>query len=468
MNAAAPDATVPDDQAEAHAREEAQIRAWLAENIGGTVTAFERLPRWRPSWQVTVERGGETLALHVRGDRPSGLGICPLRREYDVLSLLQANGIPVPHIHGWCPQPEAIVMAHLNDTPFLGDVDGDPAVQGMVEDYAGHLARIHALDIAPFVAAGLKPGENPEAVALDYLLLSESHYEAEDQPDALLRFVTGWLRRHLPLHRNTNVLLIGDAPQFFHNGQRVTALYDLELAKLGDPLADLASIRVRDINEPIRDVAAVLARYVEESGCTIDWPVLTYYTVLLFIAVPMMTKATFRKVSPHPAYVEYLSWGMGATRAALEAIAEGEGYALDPAPPVPAVPLRDAYAWRDLVVQTGALPTEGFFRAPPTQSLALYLQRLAESGDAIAQAELDDARTILGMADAQAASLEAQLDAFVEQAAPDRDRDLVRYFHRRQMRRLQLLRDYPGPIVTRGLAPLDRLFPDAYPRATAG
>jgi hypothetical protein len=317
------------------------------------------------------------------------------------------------------------------------------------------------------VEAGLVQGETPEAVALDYLLLSESHYELEDQPDALLRFVTGWLRRHLPLHRNRSVVLIGDAPQFFHNRERVTAFYDLELAKLGDPMADLASIRVRDINEPISDVAAVFARYVHDSGNEIDWTVLTYYTVLLFIAVPMMTKATFRKVTPHPAYVEYLSWGMGASRAALEALAEGQGYALDPAEPVSSAPLRDSYAWRDLAVQCGALPTEGFFRQHPAQSLAFYLQRLAESGDAIERDELDDARNILGIADADAVTLEAQLDAFVERASPAHDHALVRYFHRRQMRRLQLLRDYPGPIVTRGLAPLDHVFPGAYPRPAA-
>ena len=448
------------------ARCEANIRAWLIENIGGTITAFERLPRWRPSWQVTVERGAETLALHVRADRASGLGTWPLRREYEVLSLFEQNAIPVPHIYGWCPDPEAIVMSHMADTPFLGDVDGDPAVQRMVEEYAGYLAKVHALDIAPFVAAGLPAGKDAKAVALEYLLFAEGHYEPEeDGPDALLRFVTGWLRRHVPLHRDRNVVLIGDAPQFFHNGTRVTALYDLELAKLGDPIADLASIRVRDINEPISDVAAVLARYVQASGSPIDWPVLTYYTVLLFIAVPMMTKATFRKVSPHPAYVEYLSWGMGATRAALKAIAEGEGFALDPAPAVAVVPPRDPHAWRDLILQGGALPTEGFFRQPPIQSLAFYLHRLAESGEAIAQAELDDARTILGLADGDPATLEARLDAFVEQAGPPSDGDLVRFFHRRQMRRLQCLRDYPGPIVTRGLAPLDHLFPDAYPRA---
>lgn len=456
----------PEETEAAHA--ETSIRAWIADNIGGTITAIERLPRWRPSWQVSVDRGTETLALHVRGDRPSGLGICPLRREYEVLSLFEKNGIPVPHIYGWCAEPEAIVMAHLDDTPFLGDIDGNPAVQRMVEEYAGHLAAVHALDTAPFLAAGLTSQDSPEAVALDYLRLSESLYEAEDQPDALLRFVTGWLHRHLPLHRNSSVVLIGDAPQFFHNGERMTAMYDLELAKLGDPIADLASIRVRDINEPISDVAAVLARYVKDSGNEIDWPTLSYYTVLLFIAVPMMTKATFRKVTPHPAYVEYLSWGMGASRAALEAIAECEGFALDPAEHVTVKPPRDAYAWRDLVVQTGALPIEGFFRAPPTQSLALYLQRLAESGDAIEQAELDDARDILGIPTTDAATLEAQLDAFVEHAAPEQDRALVRYFHRRQMRRLQLLRDYPGPIVTRGLASLGHLFPDAYPRRTSG
>lgn len=261
---------------DADGQSEAKIRAWIADNVGGTIAAFERLPRWRPSWQVTLERGTETLVLHVRGDRASGLGICPLRREYEVLSLFEQHGIPVPHILGWCADPEAIVMAHMADTPFLGDLDGHPAVQRMVEDYAGHLAAVHSLDISPFVAAGLTAGESPEAVALEYLLLSESLYEPEDQPDALLRFVTGWLRRNLPLHRDRNVVLIGDAPQFFHNGERVTALYDLELAKLGDPIADLASIRVRDINEPISDVAAVLARYVKDSGNEIDWPVLSY------------------------------------------------------------------------------------------------------------------------------------------------------------------------------------------------
>jgi len=450
------------------AQDEAGIRAWIAANMGGTITAFERLARWRPSWQVTVVRADQTLVLHVRGDRPSGLGICPLKREYEVLRLLEQNGIPVPAVHGWCSAPEAIVMAHMPDTPFLGDTSGDPVVQRMVETYAGHLARIHALDIAPFAAAGLPASHGAAATALDYLQFAEGHYEPEDQPDALLRFVTGWLRRNVPMHREKTAVLVGDAPQFFHNRERVTALYDLELAKLGDPIADLASIRVRDINEPIGDVAAVLARYASESGSEIDWPTLSYYTVLLFIAVPLMTKATFRKVSPHPAFVEYLSWGMGTSRAALEAIAEAEGIPLEPVEALAAVPLRDPHAWRDLIVQSAAMPAGGFFREPPTLSLTNYLQRLAESGHALERADLDDAHDLLDIRGADSADLEQRLDAYVQQVAPERTRVLVRFFHRRQLRRLQLLRDYPGPIVTRGLAPLDHVFPSAYPRPAAG
>src|SRR3546814_14027226 len=69
---------------------------------------------------------------------------------------------------------------------------------------------------------------------------------------------------HLPLHRTQTALLIADAPQFFHDGERVTHIFDLELAHVGDPMADLASVRVRDINEPIGGMTQLLKRYVAE------------------------------------------------------------------------------------------------------------------------------------------------------------------------------------------------------------
>jgi hypothetical protein len=45
-----------------------RVRAWLEAKLG-CVLAIARQGRWRPVWFADVERGGERLALCVRGDR---------------------------------------------------------------------------------------------------------------------------------------------------------------------------------------------------------------------------------------------------------------------------------------------------------------------------------------------------------------------------------------------------------------
>src|SRR3546814_12883662 len=74
--------------------------------------------------------------------------------------------------------------------------------------------------------------------------------------------------------------------QFFHDGERVTHIFDLELAHVGDPMADLASVRVRDINEPIGGMTQLLQPYVAESGNPIHWPALNYHMIAAFLTVP--------------------------------------------------------------------------------------------------------------------------------------------------------------------------------------
>jgi hypothetical protein len=49
--------------------------------------------------------------------------------------------------------------------------------------------------------------------------------------------------------------------------------------------------------------------------------------------------------------------------------------------------------------------------------------------------------------------VELELERFVQAASPESDETLVRYFYRRETRRLQLLADYPSPIVSRGMGP---------------
>jgi aminoglycoside phosphotransferase (APT) family kinase protein len=436
----------------------ARITAWLERRLGGRVASITRQARWRPAWNVVFERPGETLKLHVRCDRESGLETRPLRNEYSVLALLQAHGIPVPELHGWCDDPEAIVMAALDDIPYLGGAHEDPALHRLVEQYVAILARIHRIPVAEAVAAGLREPLNPDEIALAYFGMADRAYRAAKRgPDPLVEFVRKYLFRTIPRHRTRTALLVSDAPQFFHDGTRVTAIYDLELAHIGDPMMDLASLRVRDINEPTGGMTELIRRYARESGGEIDWPALDFHTIASFIAIPMMVGPTLRTNHPHPAFIEYLSWDLGASRAALVVLAETLGVTLQGVLPMVPSASRHAAALDDLVAVCAALPPPaGLMREAAALSLANYARRADQFGAALDRLELDDAETLLGTNFGSLGEAEDRLERFVLDAGPERDADLVRFFHRRILRRLALIQDYPGPIVSRAPTPVDR------------
>ena len=132
----------------------AGIRQWITTHLGGTVTRLDKLPRWRPSWNVEVSLDGSALSLHVRGERGAGLETQPLDMEMRILQILGANGIPVPKVYGWCDNPRAIVMQNVPGEPYAG-AELDPTLLPLVEDYVSIMADIHHLDISPFVDAGL-------------------------------------------------------------------------------------------------------------------------------------------------------------------------------------------------------------------------------------------------------------------------------------------------------------------------
>jgi hypothetical protein len=89
-------------------------------------------------------------------------------------------------------------------------------------------------------------------------------------------------------------------------------------------------------------------------------------------------------------------------------------------------------------------------------SLANYARRADQFGAALDRLELDDAETLLGTNFGSLGEAEDRLERFVLDAGPERDADLVRFFHRRILRRLALIQDYPGPIVSRAPTPVDR------------
>lgn len=431
----------------------AGIQQWIVAHLGGTVTRIEQLPRWRPSWNVDVSlEDGSALRLHVRGERGAGLETQPLDMEMRILQILFANGIPVPRVYGWCDNPRAIVMENVPGEPYAG-AEIDPALLPLVEDYVAIMADIHRLDIAPFVEAGLVLHSGEDDNALAYLRMAEKTYlDNKTGPDPLVEFVRRWLHRNVPTGRNRRCFLIGDAPQFLHHKGALTCIFDLEMARIGDPMFDLASLRVRDTNEPTGNLPQVFAHYARCSGEALDVDTINYYSVLQFIAVPMISGPSLRTIKPHPAFVEYLSWGLSGTRCALQAMAEALGISLEPAPVLAerSSPHGDALA--DLVAQCEALPDMGgFFRQHPALSLAHYARRADQLGAAIEELELAGMAELLGKRPASIAEGEAALERFVLDSGDEHTAALLQFFHRRTRARLQLIQDYPSPVVSRGL-----------------
>src|SRR3546814_10831230 len=95
----------------------ARIRAVVEEVTGGRIVRMERQFRWRPAWFADVEKNGEIIELHLRGDRAGDVAIFPeLKREADIMQVLFEHGIPVPKIHGYLVDPPCIVMDSLPGT----------------------------------------------------------------------------------------------------------------------------------------------------------------------------------------------------------------------------------------------------------------------------------------------------------------------------------------------------------------
>ena len=166
----------------------------------------------------------------------------------------------------------------------------------------------------------------------------------------------------------------------------------------------------------------------------------------------MISGPSLHSIKPHPAFVEYLSWGLSGTRCALQAMAEALGITLEPAPVLPERSSPHSDALEDLVAQCEALPDMGgFFRQHPALSLAHYARRADPLGAAIEELEIEGMAELLGKRPTSIAEGEAALERYVLEADDDKTADLLQFFHRRTRARLQLIQDYPSPVVTRGL-----------------
>ncbi|WTW92033.1 phosphotransferase family protein [Streptomycetaceae bacterium NBC_01309] len=401
------------------------IRTWLEKHVG-RVTRLERQARWRPVWFADVDGGAGSLALCVRGDRTDYPGIFPLEHEMLVQRMLHDSGVRVAAVHGWIDEPRAYVM---DRAPGQSDFSGCTPQQrdAVMDDYVDILADVHALDAAPFEAAGVRR---------DGMGGYERWYRAsKKRPDPFLEYCLGWLRRHPLDTRGREAVIVWDSGQFHHDGERVTAVLDLELAHIGDPLMDLAAMRMRDTVIGYGDFRRLYARYEERAGIPVDLEALQHH----HFAFTLSNQLAFHHALADPPagsdYMTNLQWCGETNLFAVEALADFLGIELEPvALPEPRVSPA-AVPGHHLVeaLRSGDYEQRRLFR------LARHLKRFDEIGRECAEADLDDLADVVGHRPGTWQEGDAALEAFVVADDGRSDHVLVRLFHRRLWRAHQML-----------------------------
>ncbi len=440
--------------------------AWIEETLGGKIVRAERQARWRPAWFIDLERGGELLPLYFRGERgEADLGVYSLEREMSVLQVLEASDIPVPHVHGFCPHPRGIVMERCAGRANLATAVDDAERESVLDDYMALLARMHSIDVRAFEKIGLEMPVGPKMLGLGDLDVWERGYRRrKSRPEPLIEFVLGWLSRNVPHDREQVSFLCADAGQFLFDAGKVTAVIDLELACLGDPAADLAGMRCRDLSEPLGDLSRAVACYEAIAGYDVDRSAIDYHTVRFAIVTPLAVAHLVASPPPGIDLMQYLGWYLVYSRAPIEVIAREMQLELLPVE-VPLADLTRHSPAHDALVAMlkpdgsdgdGAVASDAgtdfeAYRLDAAFRVAEYLRRADRMGPALEADELRDVAALLGRSPGSVANADEELEELVLEADPDLDGPLVSYFHRRMLRQEALIepvmRELRGAII---------------------
>jgi aminoglycoside phosphotransferase (APT) family kinase protein len=441
------------------ANAEGDVVAWVEANLGGTVTSIHRQARWRPAWFVDVEGSDGVRSLYVRGAREHANPIFSLEHEAAVMRVLEAEGVPVPHVHGMCPQPFSIVMDCAPGQADLSTAATEAEMDSVLDHYIDLLVEMHAIDPDAFADTGLTRPTSPEQIALGLFDRFEAIYRAvKARPDPLVVFGIAWGRRNVPHHRDLVTFVSGDSGQFLFADGRVTAILDLELAYLGDPYHDLANLRMRDMSEPLGDLARAFRRYEASSGAALDTRAVEFHTVQFGLGTPMGLSALLAQPPATPDLLMSFEWYHQVALMALEAIGFQLGVRFDDVELPDERPLRHADVGMALAGTVRGLRADAdhdAYEREQTARLADFTHRLMVHGPAVDRLDMDEASELLGRRFDAVEEADAALEELVAADDGTLDVQLVELFHRRCMRQLRILE----PLLRRAKGGIHHLVP---------
>lgn len=426
--------------------DEAVLKAFVENATGGRITRFERQVRWRPAWFVDVEKDGRALELHLRGDRGGDVAIFPdLKREADVISVLSEHGVAVPRIHGYCESPPAILMDALPGSRDMAEASDDAARRAIVREYMTQVAAMHRTPLAPFVAKGLRVPEGPDEIALAGLHAYWPLYQrTKSRPEPMLEFVLGWIRRNTPKHRTRAAFIQFDSGQFLHKGGRLSGLYDFEFAMVGDPLVDIATMRMRDSYEPVGvELREAIGFYEEASGEPVDDRVVEFHTLQFSTLATMQFAGTVGALRPGDPHAVYLEFDLALRQVVLLAMSALAGWTIAPEPPPQERTGDNAVLLAklsDTLGRIGAASSIDESQKDAAAQLIEWLMRSDAVGAEMQARDLADVAALLGRPFHEWREAEAALEDYVRAAAPEEDERLFQLFGRIEARRMHLYR----------------------------
>src|SRR5690606_26020859 len=230
------------------------LLAWAAELAGGEVTGGARLPGGgrKEAWTLDFAGAdGTPQRLFLRYDRSDPARTADpwtLHREASVFLALQGTDVIVPKVLGVHPEHQAMLTELVPGDAWFSRIADPDEAERTARHFMEQLAALHrldpkALDLPHFPA----PTTIPEMVAWELDEWDRIIEARGGDPDPLLAFALGWLRRNVPDVEGPVVLVQGDTGpgNFIYGGGRVRAVVDWELAHLGDPMDDIAWLTLR-------------------------------------------------------------------------------------------------------------------------------------------------------------------------------------------------------------------------------
>jgi hypothetical protein len=374
--------------------------------------------------------------------------------EVRIHDLLEAHGVPVPHAYGLCDDPYALVMDRLPGHVDLTHAADDAEREQLLDRYLEILSGIYSIPLHAAEAAGVDMPADDADTALGYFRRLEADYDrlmADAPIDPTAVFLRHWLAEHVPRDRHSaSRFILYDAFQFMFADGRITGLLDFELAHIGDPMMDLAALRVRDTIKNIGDLSRLGLRYEQVTGIPLDYDVVDYHCVLYNAISVVSVGPPLWAPSPGVDWLSYLAWYLNGARWAFEVIADMRGYQLEPVTiPAPG-PTRHAPAYRHLVEElrtSGSRAADPDYQQVTLGKLANHLRRVDEVGPALMAADLDDLTRVLGYRP-DPDEAEGALADLVSNADPAQEEILVRLLDARAQR-AQLTLASPRSLIVR-------------------